>query len=416
VSQITVPAEADEQRQQITIPRISAEIQAVVAEIDAKRDVLRSEGAESEARGGLTSAAFDVVRSSGALRTCVPPKFGGYGANSLESTAVSRALGRGDGSVAWVFAIVNSGTWILALMAMEAQEEVWATGPDTVVSVVLAPTCTVEKVDGGYRVSGRWAYGTGSHQADWSLLGMPLVDDAGNQVDGALALIPASDFTIEQTWDMAGMRATASDTQVVDNAFVPEHRILPLTAAIDGTYPGSGIHSEISYRTAFVPALALQLVGPHLGMGRAVSELVVEKARTKAIAYTGYTRQADFGASQMATAQAELLLETAENTARIIGEDLYGAAAAGSYPDFNQRVALRARLGYAVQCVTDAINLMLTVHGSSSFASSSPVQRFWRDQTVAASHAHSLPATGLEAYGRVLLGLDEEARFTMPVL
>jgi alkylation response protein AidB-like acyl-CoA dehydrogenase len=411
-----VPAEADEQRQQITTPRISAEIQAVVAEIDARRDVLRSEGAESEARGELTSAAFDVVRSSGALRICVPPKFGGYGANSLESTAVSRALGRGDGSVAWVFAIVNSGTWIMALMAMEAQEEVWATGPDTVVSVVLAPTCAVEKVDGGYRVSGRWAYGTGSHHADWSLLGMPLVDDAGNQVDGALALIPASDFTIEQTWDMAGMTATASDTQVVDNAFVPEHRILPLTAAIDGTYPGSGIHSEISYRTAFVPALALQLVGPHLGMGRAVSELVIEKARTKAIAYTGYTRQADFGASQMATAQAELLLETAENTARILGEDLYGGAAAGTYPDFSQRVALRARIGYAVQCVTDAINLMVTVHGSSSFASSSPVQRFWRDQAVAASHAHSLPATGLEAYGRVLLGLDEEARFTMPVL
>jgi alkylation response protein AidB-like acyl-CoA dehydrogenase len=151
-------------------------------------------------------------------------------------------------------------------------------------------------------------------------------------------------------------------------------------------------------------------------MGRAVSELVIEKARTKAIAYTGYTRQADFGASQMATAQAELLLETAENTARIIGEDLYEAAAAGTYPDFSQRVALRARIGYAVQCVTDAINLMVTVHGSSSFASSSPVQRFWRDQTVAASHAHSLPATGLEAYGRVLLGLDEEARFTMPVL
>ena len=65
MNRITVPAEADEQRQQITTPRISAEIQAVVAEIDARRDVLRSEGAESETRGELTSAAFDVVRSLG---------------------------------------------------------------------------------------------------------------------------------------------------------------------------------------------------------------------------------------------------------------------------------------------------------------------------------------------------------------
>ena len=246
---------------------------------------------------------------------------------------------------------------------------------------------------------------------------MPLLDDAGNQIDGALALIPASDFTIEKTWDMAGMRATASDTQVVDNAFVPEHRILPLTAAIGGDVPRvrNPLRDLLPHRVR-PRARAAARRGHTSAWGAPSRSWSIEKAQTKAIAYTGYTRQADFGGSQMATAQAELLLETAENTARSIGEDLYSAAAAGTYPDFAQRLALRARIGYAVQCVTGAISLMVTLHGSSSFASSSPVQRFWRDQAVAASHAHSLPATGFEAYGRSLLGLDEEAHFTMPVL
>ena len=392
------------------------EVAEVVKRIDAIRPLLLEHGAEGEQDRTIPAEAFKALEDTGAFRLSVPTRFGGYAGNSRDSLAVARAIGRGDGGASWVYGILNSGAWVAALLPLQAQEELWADSPDTLISIVLAPSSTATKVDGGYRLSGTWHYGTGSRHSQWSLLGMPLVNEQGNVVDHGLALIPNSDLTIEETWYVAGMKSTGSNAQVAEDIFVPEHRILPLTAAIDGTYPGSGTHSEISYRTAFVPALALQLVGPHLGMGRAVSELVIEKARTKAIAYTGYTRQADFGASQMATAQAELLLETAENTARIIGEDLYRAAAAGTYPDFNQRVALRARLGYAVQCVTDAINLMLTVHGSSSFASSSPVQRFWRDQTVAASHAHSLPATGLEAYGRVLLGLDEEARFTMPVL
>jgi alkylation response protein AidB-like acyl-CoA dehydrogenase len=235
-------------------------------------------------------------------------------------------------------------------------------------------------------------------------------------VDAAMALIPTSDLQIEETWFVAGMRGTGSDTQVATNVFVPEHRVFPLNAAIEGKYPGSGVNPEASYKPAFVPALALQLVGPHLGMGRAVLDTVVAKAASRGIAYSGYTRQADSVGFQLTAARAALLLDAAELVTRDIGEQLYISAQAGEYPGFAERVVVRGKIGYAVECVTEAVGSLILAHGSSAFAESSMVQRFWRDQTTAASHAHALPATGFDAYGKILLGLEKEARVVLPVI
>lgn len=396
--------------------RLSPEIDTVVRNIEALQPILREDGAKAEAGRQLTQRVVDGLREAGAFRVSVPTRFGGYAANSVESTAVSRQIGYGDGAAAWIYGVVNSGSWVVGLLPLQAQQDVWADNPDAVISLVLPPTSTAEKVDGGYRVTGRWSYGTGSHHADWSLLGMPLVDDRGETVGAAMGLIPAADLRIEDTWFVAGMKGTGSDTQVATDVFVPDHRVFPLAEAVEGKYPGSGVNPEVSYKPAFVPALALQLVGPHLGMGRAVLDTVVGKASTRGIAYSGYTRQADSVGFQLTTARAALLLDTAELVAREIGQQLYSWAEAGEYPGFPERVGVRGKIGYAVECVTEAVGALVLAHGSSGFAESSLVQRFWRDQTTAASHAHTLPATGLDAYGKILLGLEKEARVVLPVI
>jgi alkylation response protein AidB-like acyl-CoA dehydrogenase len=392
------------------------EIESVVRKVKELHPILREDGATADADRRLTKRVVDGLREAGAFRVSVPTQFGGFAANSVGSTAVSRQIGYGDGAAGWIYGVVNSGSWVTALLPLQAQEDVWADNPDAIISLVLPPTSVAEKVDGGYRVTGRWGYGTGSHHADWSLLGMPLVDDQGEMVDAAMALIPTSDLQIEETWFVAGMRGTGSDTQVATNVFVPEHRVFPLNAAIEGKYPGSGVNPEASYKPAFVPALALQLVGPHLGMGRAVLDTVVAKAASRGIAYSGYTRQADSVGFQLTAARAALLLDAAELVTRDIGEQLYISAQAGEYPGFAERVVVRGKIGYAVECVTEAVGSLILAHGSSAFAESSMVQRFWRDQTTAASHAHALPATGFDAYGKILLGLEKEARVVLPVI
>jgi alkylation response protein AidB-like acyl-CoA dehydrogenase len=395
---------------------LSPEITELVQRIGALVPDLTKFGAEGEGDRRIPAASFDALLQAGAFRTSVPGRFGGFAANSRESVAVAREIGRGDGGAAWVFGILNSGAWVLSLMAQQAQEDVWGDDPDALISIVLAATSTAAKVDGGYRVSGKWAYGTGSRHAQWSLLGVPLEDAAGNVVGGALALIPTSDLTSEETWFVAGMKSTGSDTQVATDVLVPEHRIFPLGPAIEGQYPGSGVNPEASYRPAFVPALVLQLVGPHLGMGRSVLDRVVDASTRKGIAYTSYERQADSVTFQLAVARAALLLDTAELFTDRIAEQLYSWAEAGEYPGPGERITIRGQVGWAVDCVTQAIDLLMSAHGSAAFADANPLQRFWRDQATAARHAHSLPSTGYEVYGKVLLGLEDEARGVLPVI
>ena len=392
------------------------EIRDVVARVGEIIPLLAENGLQGEVDHRIPDESFEALVRTGAFRWSVPTRFGGYAGNSHASLAVAREISRGDGGAGWVFGILNSGAWVLSLMQLRAQEDVWSAGPDQCISIVLAASSKAVKKAGGYRVTGKWTYGTGSLHSQWSLLGVPIEDADGNVIDSGLALIPSSDLAIEETWRVAGMKSTGSNTLVANDVFVPAHRIFPLTAAIEGKYPGSGVNPEASYRPAFVPALALQLVGPHLGMGRAVLDLVSRTASFKGIAFTSYDRQADAVVTQLAVARASLLLETAEVFADRVGERLYDAALRGAYPEYAERVQMRAHIGYAVDNVTQAIDILVTAHGSAAFADVNPIQRFWRDQATAARHAHSLPSTGYEAYGKVLVGLEDAARSFLPVL
>jgi 3-hydroxy-9,10-secoandrosta-1,3,5(10)-triene-9,17-dione monooxygenase len=395
---------------------IRPEIAAIIERIDDLRPRLVDAGPEGEQLRQIQPAALDALAATGAFSISVPTRFGGLAANTREANAVARAIGRGDGSAAWVHGILDSGAWVVSLMDDRAQEDVWGgdKGLRAFISIVLATTSDAQRVEGGYRVTGRWAYGTGSLHADWSLLGIPLKNAQGVVVDAGLALIPTSELTVDDNWYVAGMKATGSVTQVADHVFVPERRVFPLTAAVEGGYLGS--NPEQSYKTTFVPSLFMKLIGPHLGMGRAALDYVIAKADSKAIAYTGYEKQADAATFQVAVAKASVLLNATELVAADIANEIYDAAARGYYAPYGERIEMRAKSGWIVETITTMINELLTAHGSAGFAESAALQRIWRDQATASRHGHTLSASGYETYGKMLFGRESDARFVLPVV
>lgn len=392
------------------------EIAAIVNQIDELRPTLLVKGREGDSSRRIPQDAFDAVAATGAFSISAPAAFGGLAANTAECHAVARAIARGDGSISWVHGILDSGAWVVSLMDERAQQDVWGTdkGLNSFISIVLAPTSDTQNVEGGYRVTGKWGYGTGSLHADWSLLGIPLKNDAGEVVDAALALIPTAELGVEDNWYVAGMKSTASVMQIADDVFVPSHRVFPLTAAVEGAYLGG--NDDLTYRTVFVPSLFMKLIGPHLGMGRAALDYVISKADSKAIAYTGYTKQADSAVFQSAIAKASAQLSATELVARDIADRIYRGAQAGHYAPYAERIEMRARAGWAVETITTMINDLMTAHGSAGFAESATLQRVWRDQATASRHGHTLAASGFEAYGKALLGREDEARFVLPIV
>ncbi|MCO4251230.1 acyl-CoA dehydrogenase family protein [Pseudarthrobacter raffinosi] len=387
-----------------TIPD-AAELVARVQKLTA---LLKKNAAEGENNRRVVQESIDALTDAGMFKVAVPKRYGGYAADMRTMLDVSKAIGAADGGTAWVVTLTNVCAWLTGLFPEQAQDEVFGADPEAKVSGVLAPTSTAEKVEGGYRVSGRWYYNSGSWHATWAVLGVPLQDENGNVVDQAIALIPTSEMTLEETWFVAGMKSSGSNCLVAENVFVPEHRIMSVPPAVEGDYPFSGPDIEPFYRSAFVPVLALVLIGTQLGLGQAALDFVIEKAPKKAISYTFFEKQTDSVAFQLQIAEAAQLLDTANLHAYRAAQDIDDAAARGEYLDYTARARVRADTGWVADHVTKAIDLLLSAHGAGSFAETSPMQRIWRDSATAARHAIVSPTVSYEVYGKALLGIEEK--------
>ena len=370
--------------------------------------LIRQHAAEGEKNRRVAQVVMDAIDDAGLLKIMVPGRYGGMQTSMKTMLDVSSTVAEADGGSAWVTTLLNVCAWLTGLFPIAAQDEVFGANPNAKVSGVLAPTATSRKVEGGLIVSGKWFWNSGSWMADWATLGIPITNEAGETIDQGLALIPSSDMRIEDTWFVAGMCSTASNCLIAEEVFVPEHRILSVPKAIQGDYPTEVGSEECLYQSAFVPLLALVLVGPQLGLGRAALEFVKSKASQKAISYTFFTTQASSTAFQLQVAEAALMIDTAHLHAYRAAADIDTAATAGVYPDELARARIRADTGLVAEKITRAIDILVSAHGAGSFASASPLQRIWRDSNVAARHAVVLPQVGYEVYGKALLGVKEQ--------
>jgi len=377
-------------------------IAEVLDGIEEASPLIRQRAAENEINRHLDEGTIGALQAAGVFRIGVPRRFGGLGATTREQIDIARAVARADGSAGWVTGLLNSGAYAVGWFLLEAQQEVFANGPDTRVSIMLAPSSMAAEVAGGYRLSGEWRYNSGSWHSTWAILGAPLHDDAGRFEDNAIVLVPRQDLEYKDTWHVAGLKSTASNTYTAHDIFVPEHRVLRMTPALKGAYPGVDKHSADVHRAAFIPELEAQLLGAHLGMGDTVLDLVREAAPTKSIAYTTYMCQADSVPFQLELARAALLLEAAELFAYRTADEIDDAASSGTYLDYAARARQRGQQSQVVSNVRTAVDSLMTAHGSAGFAESSVLQRFWRDQAIAARHGLTLPDTGLEVYGKWL--------------
>lgn len=382
----------------------SAELVARARELTP---LLRKNAAEGEADRRVVEESIQALTEAGLFKLAVPRRYGGYETSMRTMLDVSAAVAEADGGTSWVLTLTNVCAWMTSLFSAKAQDEVFGADPDAKVSGVLTPTSEAVRVDGGWRVTGKWYYNSGSWHATWAVLGVPLTDERGEVVDQGLVLIPREDTTLEDTWFVAGMRSSGSNCIVAEDVFVPEHRVMHVPAAIAGDYPTEHVGAEPLYRSAFVPILALVLIGPQLGMGRAALELVTSKAAKKPISYTFYAVQRDSTAFQLQIAEAARLVDTAHLHAYRAADDIDEAAARGVYPDFLARARVRSDTGYVAECVTRAIDILLSAHGAGSFAEVNALQRIWRDSATAARHAVVSPVVGYEVYGKALLGVED---------
>ena len=389
----------------------STEVRSVETSVDVLDNLralvpeLKANAFENEKGRQLSADTVDALRRAGAFRVAAPQRFGGLETNLRTMLDVSAIITEGDAGASWVTTLSNVNDWAVGLYDDQAQAEVYADGPDAIIAGVVSPGGTARPVPGGYLVSGTWPYASASLHSNWFTGGVLINDDDGDLLDQGMALIPRSDYRIDDTWFVAGMRASGSNTVVAEDVFVPEHRMLSMIPAFSGSNVADRTDSAFA-RSAFGPMLVMVLVGPQLGMGRAALELVRTKAAGKALAYTTFERQADSVAFQMMLAEAALKVDTAHLHAYRAAEDVQRAAEAGEYPDLLSRARIRGDAAVALRSITEALNILIDATGAGAFADVNALQRIWRDSNVAARHAVILPRVSIETYGKALLGVE----------
>jgi alkylation response protein AidB-like acyl-CoA dehydrogenase len=314
-------------------------------------------------------------------------------------------IGRGCGSTAWVASLINVCAWLAALFPERAQRDVWGPNADAWAAGSLAPNGEAIPVDGGWRVSGRWPWASGCLHAQWVACGIHMTNEEGEMANLGLSLMPIGDVRIDDTWFMAGMKGTGSNTIVAKDVFVPEHRFLPYPQAFAGTYR-TEFTDEAVYRVAFVPVTVLILAGSQLGVARAALEQVIAKAPTRGITHTNFHTQRESAGFQMLVADAAMKIDTATLHALRAADDLDVAASDGRQLDLAARARVRTDTALVAKYCRDAVELLVQAHGTSSMADANPLQRLWRDVHVASHHAITEWQVNLEIYGKALLGVE----------
>lgn len=338
-------------------------------------------------QGRIPPPLVEALYDAGVFRAMLPREVGGLEAEPVDWLRMIEELARINASVGWM-AFIQSGVGLTFLDPERFERFRMRGGGRLIIAMNLGRMAgQAIRVEGGYRISGRWPFASGSPFATW-LGGMSVVcdddgtpvPDAGGQPQRLLAIWPADQARIIDTWDGLGLRGTGSGDIEVTGLFVPDEQVNP------GFY-GPPAYDRALFRIKEMPEAGH---GAHaLGVASAALEAFVTAVNMKPL--PGSTRHMAMGhmqAHQIAYARADVLVRAART--------LLHETVAAAYEDTkaNQELApeLRVRLReaniFAVRSAKETVGLIFEMAGSSAVYRGRVIEQAFRDINTAANHTN----------------------------
>jgi 3-hydroxy-9,10-secoandrosta-1,3,5(10)-triene-9,17-dione monooxygenase len=366
--------------------------------------VLLERAQATEEHRAVLSETVEDFANAGFYRILQPARYGGYELSPLTLFKVAMELAKGCPSSAWCLSLITVHNWELALMDPRAAEDVWSSDPATRFSSSYAPFGKVTRVEGGFRISGRWSWSSGSNHCSWVILGgiAPRVDSDGPP-DLRAFLIPRTDYEIVDVWHVIGLRGTGSNDIVVNDAFVPEHRTHQFAHSFMMTDPGRQVFTSRNYKYPFGVIFAYSLSTVALGMADGALDAFRADMKERLGAYDGAKAMEDpFVRHRLAEAEAiirGLHLRLEANFA-----EMDGFIDAGEDIPLGVRVRNKWDAQWIAKEAQNAVDLLFKASGARGLRLESPMQRFFRDVHAASNHAFLNADKGSLNAGLVELG------------
>ena len=359
-------------------------IEPMLAEIRERR-------AELHKLGHIPQDLVAQFQSLGLYRAFVPEQFGGSGMDASTFLRLIESISAADGSAGWV-ASFGFATKYLSSLPADTLAEVYRASPDVVFAGAVFPPQTAIAEKEGYRVKGRWGFGSGSMGA--SLIGVGIKTNGEGGGLPRMAVMPREQVRIEENWDVIGMFATGSHDLVVDDVFVPEHYTL-----VRGAAPSIDT-AAYRYPSMAMAAQVLAIVGA--GIAREAIDELINMGTKQSI--TGAPTMSERPSVQIALAQMEAQLCSArawffEETDRV-----WDLAASGAEIKKIDTARLRLASTHIAKTGADVTRRAFEMSGTTGIFTSHPLSRLLMDALVVAQHAFLNDGTW-QSGGAALLGL-----------
>ena len=367
--------------------------------------VLRERAPHAEKLRRLPDQTFSDFQEAGLFRCIQPKRWGGY---ELDPETFYQAIVETSavcGSSGWILGVVGVHNWHLALFPPQAQKYVWGEDDSIQISTSLAPTGTIERVDGGFRLRGRWSFSSGCDYCQWVALGgvAPAVD-ASTPPDARMFLIPRSDYQIDDNWYVTGLCGTGSKDIVVEDAFVPEYRTHSYLDAFRLRNPGQELNDGPLYRLPFGAIFPNSISAPAIGVALGALQTFREQSQLRVNLRDG-SRLAEDPFTQFRLAESAAEVGGAYESMRDNMREMMALASAGREIPLTRRARYRWDSAKAVDWSMRAVDRLMEASGGRGIFLSNPIQRAWRDIHAMRAHIGNNPERAAAVFGRSEFGL-----------
>jgi len=362
----------------------------------------------------LPKALVEKFHAAGFYNMTIPRELGGLQVDPLTYLRVVELLAEAAGSVGWNLCNNSIAQLVTLGLPDEGVQELYAQRPDTpIAGTAVMGGGRAVPVEGGYRVTGRWPFGTGCQEASWMLGSFQIFDGDrprrspdGNSSHWRGIFKRSEARIVEGSWDVAGLRATGSFDWTVEDIFLPERRTM--------VHAGIPLDNQWSRWSGISYALPAQAwVGPHhsaviTGICRAGINAMIELAGAKTPRGRS-ERLCDNPQVQDAIGRADSILNAGRAYRTAMVSEVWNTVAAGEETTLEQRARCRMAAANAADSARTAMDLVYRQGGSTSYKRESRLAECWRDLHVVGQAVTVMP----EWYpigGRALMNMDPGPR------
>jgi indole-3-acetate monooxygenase len=380
---------------------------SVIARAEAVRPLVAAASDEIERERRLPPALLDQLHEAQLFRLLLPRSANGIETDPVTFFHVIETIARADASTAWCLSQAGGCAMSAAYLDLPVARAVFGDDPRAVLAWGPGPKVRAIECDGGYKVTGVWAFASGGRHATWlgahcpifRADGSPRLEDDGTQQQRTM-LVRSEDVEWTDIWNTVGLRGTASDQFALNDFFVrADHSI---TREFDRECRENGPLYRMGNGTCYQVGFA----GVACGIARSALDSFIDLAKGKVVR-GGHSPIRDNAVVQSGLAQAEVNLRAARGFVLQSMAEIWKHLCAGAMITVEQRITVRMAATHAIHKAREAVDFAYQAAGATAIFETDPLERRFRDiHTVTQQLQGRL--SHFETVGAWMLGVDTD--------